>query len=140
MNRLILLVTALVTAAYVSGCGCTELGCDNRLVVTAGQALPARYDVAFTIDGTTSVAACDLESADASEAPIPAVVTGDPDFYAECSADKITLFAAPEKVTVSFVDEMGTTIAEKTFEPSYAEESPNGERCGPTCESTEVAM
>lgn len=136
MNRTLLIGMISLVTVHLSACTCSDASCEDRLEITATQTLPSRYSAHITLDGTNSVVACDFDD----PAGPTAVVTGDSDLLIECRLDGITLYAAPEKVTARFADEMGTTIVERTFEPSYEEEFANGEMCGPVCGSAQVSL
>ncbi len=113
---------------------CTLIGCDDRLEVETSAALPVRYTIELTLDGVSGSAACDLTNVAAGGAS-QGMLSGQLGRAVNCMDDGFTVSGVYETATVRFLAEDGTLLGERSFEPEYDGDYPNGEECGAACQA-----
>jgi hypothetical protein len=112
---------------------CTLIGCDDRLQVETSAALPVRYTIELTLDGVSGSAACDVTNLTAGGAS-QGVLTGQLGRAVNCMNEGFTVSGVYEAATVRLLGEDGTLLGERSFEPEYDGDYPNGEDCGAACQ------
>lgn len=112
-----------VACVQLSGCGCTEMGCNGALVIQPG-ADAQRVEVS---DGAKETRTCSRNE--------------DCWGRSDDGAPMVTFSAfAPEQVGLRIFDVAGRLIAEASQQPDYEVVTPNGEDCPPACKSAVVRV
>ena len=135
MNRLLTPVILAVAASYAllaSSCACTLVDCSDGLTVEIYN-LQANelYDV--TITTPDQELRCNVST------------TMDPDcgFRSSFVIDDQAILRfqniTPETVTIK-VERDGALLVDMTDSPEYNKLAPNGERCGPVCNTANVVI
>lgn len=115
-------IAILIAVHWLSGCGCTDVGCGSGLSVETG--LDAHRIVVS--DGGKDVRTCTKDEA--------CWGTSDDD-------EQTALFYfAPKQLSVRIEDASGNVLAESTEQPQYDRYEPNGDDCPPTCKSATVMV
>lgn len=140
-------LTVAFLMVYASGCGCTEVGCSDDVVIDLNKASgvwePGKYVIAIDGDGRKldCTAYLPLVTEPTCQDQFGMNVTFDAeDAGASGSAFKsVQVFFAPAKLTLTITRD-GIEVAKKTFTPTYADQEPNGALCGPTCKVAQDAL
>lgn len=140
-------LTVAFLMVYASGCGCTEVGCNDGMVIDLKKGNdawePGKYLFALDEDGKKSNCTVELpftkapnctagiqlftraETADASST--------DPELH------QVLTFSVATHVTLT-ISRDGVEIAKGDYTPTYKEDAPNGETCGPVCHNTSEVL
>lgn len=131
--RAVVALTALsALAAWASGCGCTEVGCEDLVLVKFSEPTVDPYDIVIVVGSAEGTATC----APGDEVPL----TGELEGTVRCEDSSFSFLPAtlplPEELNVDVV--VDGVHFNQTFEPDYEGQYPNGEFCGAACETAVV--
>jgi hypothetical protein len=113
----------VVACVQLSGCGCTDMGCNGALVIQPGAGAQ-RVEVS---DGDQETHTCSRNE-DCWGASDDGAATATFHTF------------APKLVGVRIFDVAGRLIAEASHQPDYEVVTPNGEDCPPACKSAVVRV
>jgi hypothetical protein len=141
------LLTVGFLMLYASGCGCTEVGCSDGLAITlqksSGDWEPGKYIFEVDQDGTKSNCTLDIPNTgkvDCTAGMVLNLKNKTPNSSPEEPIPDVVLtFTAATHVTLT-VTRDGTQIAKGDYTPTYVEQEPNGEFCGPTCHAAQTSQ
>ena len=131
------MLAALLSVAFLAGCACTQVGCDNRLRFHPGidLQLQSAYAVEACIDGSCTQAVLE-QVGDAWDIEGGLTLRADEDTVDLAVGDGD--FGGTHAVTFTVRDGSDAVLA--TFDGSIelTRSEPNGPFCGPTCWSADI--
>lgn len=134
-------IGALMLAGLLAGCGCTLIGCNNRLSFNPGiDLLP---EVAYRVEACFDDR-CGQGSLQATGPPVDqAGLRGNLSLWADADRADFTLgegdFGGSHRVTFSLRDARGEVLAAFAETIELTKSEPNGGwPCGPTCWSADL--
>jgi hypothetical protein len=133
-------LTVAFLAVNATGCGCTEVGCQDGLTIdlksASGAWAPGSYVFAVDADGTKSTCTVDLPFVKDPDCTHPALMhvtfTAPDPVAANTVIAQVFNFVTAAHVYLT-ISRDGAVIAEKDYTPTYTINEPNGPTCGPTC-------
>lgn len=128
---------ALISVAFLAGCACTAIGCDNRLRFRTGidLQLDVAYAVEACIDGSCTEAVLE-QVGDTWGFEDGLILRTDEDIVELAIGDGD--FGGTHDVTFTVRDDSDAAVAEFDGSIELTRSEPNGAFCGPTCWSAEI--